>query len=218
MIAFGGIVRKGEFDYGCRIGYDLEAKTARFLFQDDIVSKAKYLEAMPGRAVFFSPMEMNILYLGPSLRRDFLDEILLLSYPEFSKVRRDYSLTLRSRNALLKNIYEGTAKRSDLDAWDQLFAESAERYYRYRLYILSFIRENISTLESLLEGKYRLEFEYTSKTDLDTIRPSIMAYLSEKRERDIITGHTYIGPHLDDFVFHVHLGEHLVRSEEYLSR
>ncbi len=42
------------------------------------------------RAVLFSPMEMNILYLGPSLRRDFLDEAILLTYPEFSKIKREY--------------------------------------------------------------------------------------------------------------------------------
>jgi recombinational DNA repair ATPase RecF len=51
-------------------------------------------------------MEMNTLYLGPSLRRDFLDEALLLAFPEFVKVKREYMLALKNRNSLLKQIRE----------------------------------------------------------------------------------------------------------------
>lgn len=43
----------------------------------------------------------------------------------------------------------------------------------------------------------------------------MLKYLSDNRERDIITGHTYIGPHLDDFQCLV--GEN-IPSYSYLSR
>lgn len=56
--------------------------------------------------MLFLPIEMNLLYLGPSLRRDFLDETLLLTYEPFAKLKREYSQVLRSRNALLKRISE----------------------------------------------------------------------------------------------------------------
>lgn len=61
---------------------------------------------MPIRAVLFTPMEMNILYLGPGLRRDFLDEAITLAYPEFTKIKRDYTQVLKNRNSLLKQIRE----------------------------------------------------------------------------------------------------------------
>jgi len=51
-------------------------------------------------------MEMNILYLGPSLRRDFLDEAILIAHPEFAKIKREYNLALKNRNRLLKQIRE----------------------------------------------------------------------------------------------------------------
>jgi DNA replication and repair protein RecF len=71
-----------------------------------MVTRARHVEIMPMRAVLFAPMEMNILYLGPSLRRDFLDEAILLAYPEFARVKRDYTLALKNRNSLLKQVRE----------------------------------------------------------------------------------------------------------------
>ena len=44
------------------------------------------------------------------------------------------------------------------------------------------------------------------------------AYLLKNRERDSIIGHTYIGPHLDDFFVSVKRGSASVRSETFLSR
>lgn len=80
------------------------------------------------------------------------------------------------------------------------------------------MREGLGSIERLLEGRYRISFEYSTKVDLDNITESVGKYLQEKRERDIITGNTHIGPHLDDFFFLVHLGTTSIRSDEYLSR
>jgi len=160
-------------------------------------------------------MEMNILYLGPSLRRDFLDEALLLTYPEFGKIKREYHLALKNRNSLLKQIREGKSTRETLGLWDTLFIERAKSYYFYREKLTGFIKEHFSSIEELLEGKYTLAFQYITKTDIENIESSMFQYLQENRERDIITGHTYIGPHLDDFQC-VISGN--ISSQTYLSR
>lgn len=144
-------------------------------------------------------MEMNILYLGPTLRRDFLDEAILLAYPEFSKVKREYLLSLKNRNSLLKQIREWTSSRDTLSLWDTLFASQAKAYYIYRKKLIDFIDRETPTVHALLEWKYTLTFRYTTKVSFDDIESSILKYLEDNRERDIITGHTYIGPHLDDF-------------------
>lgn len=217
-LSVSGNVLRDAFDLDFRIGCDLTEKKAHFLFQGSTVSKARFLHAMPVRAIFFSPLEMNILYLGPALRRDFLDEILLLSYPAFIKIRRDYSTVLRNRNAVLKNIREGIASRSDLDAWDRLFSDATRQYMLHRMRFIRYVTEHMDTLESLLEHKYRLSFAYDTKLDLENIESSLESYLADKRERDILAGHTYIGPHLDDFSIMVEIGEHSYSSEQYLSR
>lgn len=171
---------------------------------------------MPLRAVFFSPMEMNILYLGPGLRRDFLDEALLLAFHEFAKIKREYGIALKNRNSLLKQIREGTSERNTLDLWDSLFVERAKAYMLYRKKIIDSIESSIPSIQSLLEGKYILSFVYTTKVDFEDIEGSMFQYLRGNRERDIITGHTYIGPHLDDFECRVTAENRA--SHEYLSR
>lgn len=67
----------------------------------------------------------------------------------------------------------------------------------------------------LLEEKYPLSFQYITKIDFENIESSILQYLRENRERDIITGHTYIGPHLDDFQCII---SNDIQSNSYLSR
>ncbi len=77
-----------------------------FLSQEANITRSRHREIIPLRAILFTPMEMNILYLGPSLRRDFLDEAILIAHPEFTKIKREYNLALKNRNSLLKQIRE----------------------------------------------------------------------------------------------------------------
>lgn len=205
-----------EFEY--RISCDTAKKAVTFAIQGENVSRAAYLSRLPLRAMLFSPIEMNVLYLGPSLRREFLDEPLSLAFPEFVKLKKDYSTVLKNRNALLKKIAEGEAKSSDLSAWDPIFVAKAAEYFRYRMRFVDYVRERSNELVSLLDGKYRVRFDYESKIDAKDPEGSVSAYLEKNRERDVILGHTYVGPHLDDFVLHVELPSGDARSEHYLSR
>ena len=95
------------------------------MIQGKKVSGVKYREELPFRSVLVSPFDMNLLYFAPSWRRDYMDSVLSRIFAQFSKVRRDYDITMRERNALLKKIREGEAKREDLDYWDKSFCEKA---------------------------------------------------------------------------------------------
>lgn len=97
---------RNNLEYTHRIGYMEKGKKIQYLSQGTSVTRARYLSLLPVRAVLFAPLEMNILYLGPSLRRDFLDEAVLLAYPDFLAVKRNYQKVLRNRNAVLKKIGE----------------------------------------------------------------------------------------------------------------
>ena len=215
VLSLGATFSKNDLLYKGRIGYVKGEWKVHFLSQDTHITKTHHLELLPFRAVLFTPMEMNILYLGPSLRRDFLDEAILLAYPEFIKVKREYNLALKNRNSLLKQIREWTSNRDTLNLWDSLFVERAKFYYAYRKKLIEFIQEKIFSIETLLEWKYTLVWKYITKSDFQDIDGSILRYLSENRERDIITGYTYIWPHLDDFECLVWEG---IQSSSYLSR
>ncbi len=196
-----------------------DEKTDRFTIQWGKVTKTKYHTSLPFRTVFVSPFDMNILYFAPSMRRDYIDSILDRSYEQFRKVKRDYELTMRQRNALLKNIRDGKAKREDLDFWDKKFASLADVYLIYRRKYVSYVAEQSEMLGKFLTN-YTCAFEYISSTNgMDDVIGWILEYLKENRERDIITGHTHIGPHRDDFTVSVKNEKTtVIEASRFLSR
>ncbi len=193
-----------------------------FLIQGAPTTRPKYLQKHGHRAVLFTPIEMNLLYLGPSLRRDFLDEVLLLSHLEFSKIRRDYSAALRSRNALLKMIAEERAEPDELDAWDILFTKKATEYYRYRQSLVQYLETKMFHISPRVRLECELRLQYDSKSpfggSLAEIESHIREYLVNHREKDIIIGRTCLGPHLDDFGFYVSNAPHVPNTADFLSR
>jgi DNA replication and repair protein RecF len=86
------------------------------------------MQSLPWRTVHISPFDMNLLYFAPSMRRDYMDTVLSRSHGQFSALKKNYDIVMRQRNALLKKIRDGEAKRQDLDFWDQKFAECADTY------------------------------------------------------------------------------------------
>ncbi len=106
LMSIGGAFMRNDLEYTHRMGYMGKEKKVQYFSQGTGVTRARYMSLLPVRAVLFAPLEMNILYLGPSLRRDFLDEAVLLAYPDFLAVKRNYQKVLRNRNALLKKIGE----------------------------------------------------------------------------------------------------------------
>lgn len=201
-----------------KITFDSSSSRTSYIYNKTKVTKPRYIDSLKHTAVFFSPAEINIMYLGPSMRRDFLDEVCLLFDPTFLKIKTDYSKILRNRNKLLKNINEWKALKSDLKFWNDAFISKATAYYIHRKRFLDFIKEKITRIEDILGNKYSLQFEYISKVDFSDIEGSIRSYIEKNVDRDIIIGHTYIWPHLDDFEFLVQFWNKHYNTSEFLSR
>lgn len=201
-----------------KVTYDLASTKTTFLYNLLKTTKPKFLTSSNISAVFLSPQEMNIMYLGPTGRRDFFDEVCLLRDISFYKVKNDYAKILRNRNKVLKNIKEGISEKSDLNYRNEIFIKTASNYYLHRQKFIKYIQTNISQIEDLLKNKYSLRFDYITKIDFLDIENSIRQYIDKNIDRDIMLGHTYIGPHLDDFVFYVHIWDKKFKTQEFLSR
>lgn len=214
-----------EFE-GTFVVMDLEKRYR--MIRDDIreyysvqstkITKPKYLQALPFRTVHISPFDMNLLYFAPSIRREYIDLVLSRTHEQFPKIRREYDQVMRQRNAMLKKIREGLAKREDLDFWDYKFAECADMYGLYRDRYRAYIQGTISKFPAFF-GKYDVVFHYESSwIDQVDRRDFIEKYFQENRERDILTGHTHIGPHRDDWGFRIRKHREAINVESYLSR
>jgi len=148
----------------------------------------------------FYPIIMNLFYLWPKYRRDFLDEILNNTFNDYEKILSNYDKVLKSRNKLLKNIAENKSNRDDIKFWDQEFIKFASLIYKYKLDLVNFIESEIIKSKNIFLNKInKIEFIYKTKTDLKNIENSIKNYLEKNLERDIILWKTHIWPHIDDF-------------------
>lgn len=123
---FEGVFTQDELSKNYKLLQD--DKRSFFAVQGSKVTKPKYMSALPWRTVYISPFDMNLLYFAPSMRRDAMDLTLSRVYEQFSKVKKDYELVMRQRNALLKKVREGEAQSDELDFWDNKFALLAETY------------------------------------------------------------------------------------------
>lgn len=211
-------ISSDSFDNEYKITYDKQRNLISFFYNNSKVTRPKYISSTNHLAIFFSPIEMNIMFLWPSLRRDFLDEVSTLDDKKFIKIKWEYQKILKNRNKLLKEIGEWNAIKNDISFWDNNFIKASEEYYKYRLWFIDYIKNNISLINTLLENKYEIIFEYESKVDFTDISWSIKNYLDVNFSRDIIVGHTYIWPHLDDFIFKVKWWDEYHDASAFLSR
>jgi len=187
------------------IFYDKENNKKKYAINKKSTSKKKF-EEISLKSVIFSPSTMNLFFLWPSLRRDFLDQILLSSYTEYDKILKNYKKSLLNRNKVLKSIAEKKSSTWEINFWNNDFIKNAVLVYEYRQKIISFLKENTKNLINSFSWKIeKIEFNYISKINfvgsagLQTLQKDIKNYLEENLQKEIILKTTNIWPHRDDF-------------------
>lgn len=181
------------------VSIDKEKNVKNLLINWKKTSKAKFNDMLE-KLIIFQPMDMNIMYLSPSLRRDFLDGILSNTFYVYKEILRNYKNIVKNRNKVLKNIKNNKSNKSEINFWDDLLINKAKEIYDYRIKLNNFLKENIDTLKSSINLKSsNIKYNYISKVNLENVEDSISSYLKENIDRDIILGNTYIWPHIDDF-------------------
>jgi DNA replication and repair protein RecF len=224
---FGRI--KGEFGGG---GEDLALETflgkapqpKRVLKKNNVkVGAAEFIGNV--QVVFFHPEDLNLLYLGPELRRRYLDILNIQVNKVYFRALRKYNKIRAQRNFLLKAVKIGQARRDDLEIWDQQMAAEAAIIYRERALSLEY-------LAGKLTGKYReiaqnndvLGLNYQNSLGLnidflvmaENLEELVLKKMNEQLERDLNSEHSSVGPHRDDFEINLNgrpIMEHASRGE-----
>lgn len=163
------------------------------------VSKNTLFQHLP-KVSYFSPIDMNLLYLGPKYRRNFLDTILSQSHRPYASLLTQYEKIVKSRNKVLKNISLWFSEKQEITFWDEKFIQIADEIYTFRIGLNTFIQKMLPLQNDIFINKeVQISYQYISKVDLENIKPSIKTYLEKNLSRDIILWKTPIGPHIDDF-------------------
>ena len=156
--------------------------------------------------VVFSPEDLQIIKSTPSLRRKFLDEVIINIYPHYYKYLKNYNRILFQRNKLLKKDRITTEIRKQLAIWDQKIIESGTLIILYRIKILKKLNQKAKIFHQMMsENKETIKLKYKSNIltnytdDENTIREVMKLKLEDAQEKDLQLKLTTVGPHRDDY-------------------
>lgn len=145
--------------------------------------KADVVGLMP--AVLFAPSDMDLISGTPSLRRRFLDEVLVQVDSEYVRSLASYDKALKRRNRLLDLIRDGQAQRTSLAFWDMLLIKEGMIITAARERLIAFINRTPS-LSLATELLYQAS-------------PISQERLEQYKTQELAVGYTMVGPHKDDF-------------------
>jgi len=158
------------------------------------------------RAVIFSPEDINIVTSNSGLRRRFIDMLISVIDPFYLNALRDYSVALKNRNALLREI---NADLQSMNAYETIMAENCFKIIterqKYTDILIKEVNKLLSDLsnENVFNIRYRVEIKNISK---DFIKNKF----ETERARDFKRGFTGFGPQTDEF--ELYFGNKLMRS------
>ena len=132
--------------------------------------------------VFFSPEDLSIIKEG------YMQQLVA------------YSKILNERNNLLKQINLYPALIDTLDGWDEQLLAAGQFLIKKREEFVYFLDEMMAKIHGQLTGgKEQIKVEYEKNVEAEKFREQLYS----KRNKDISSGTTSVGPHRDDLRFKV---------------
>ncbi len=139
------------------------------------------------RAVLFWPEHLELVTDSPSIRRKYLDSVLVQVDREYRRNLQSYERGLRQRNRLLDLINEGKAHHHQLQFWDQLLIKAGGYITDKRTVYIDFINHY-----SVFPIHYSVSYD---KSVISQSR------LDQYKDEEVAAKSTLVGPHRDDFLF-----------------
>lgn len=149
--------------------------------------------------VLFEPNHLQLLHGQPEMRRNYLDNLLEQTVPEFKQRHRHYRRALSQRNALLKSHHRPT--EDQLFVWNLRLSELGGVIAHARMELVARIQKELPKLYREIAGTKatKVTIEYVSKLPADSYESVLLQALERSYEQDILRGFTSFGPHRDDF-------------------
>lgn len=141
------------------------------------------------RVVLFWPEHLELVTDSPSLRRKYLDSVLVQVDREYRRNLASYERGLRQRNRLLDLVSEGKAGRGQLLFWNQLLIKAGGYITDKRQKLIEFI--NSYHVSGVM---YHVEYDKSVISE---------GRLEQYKDEEVAAKVTLVGPHRDDFTFFV---------------
>jgi DNA replication and repair protein RecF len=149
------------------------------------------------RITVFAPDDLALVKEGPSVRRGFLDDVLVALDPKADAILRDLDRILKQRNALLRQSHGrlDEAGLLTLDVWDAKLADTGTDVTNRREQLVEQLLPLVENSYEVLAGKpVPLGAQYVRSWTHDGLSEALAA----ERDVDIRRGVTSVGPHRDE--------------------
>lgn len=164
----------------------VEAPLKRFLVNGVPKRRVDFITHFP--TVLFSPVDLDIITDSPSLRREFLDDVLEQVDRQYSVAVTTYGKALRQRNALLELMREsGLRHGRQFEYWDKLLIDNGNIITKKREEFILFINSASKDV-----------FDFFTLYDKSTISKE---RLLQYKDAEVGAAATLVGPHRDDVEF-----------------
>jgi len=144
-------------------------------------------------SVLFTPQDVEMITGTPSLRRKYLDMVLIQTSKDYKKNLNLYIKAVRQRNKLLEMIRERRYGHTQIEYWDEQILVLGTLIQKDRLSFFENIKENIHKYNDQLNNN---DTELKLNYKINEINRERM---ESHKETEIAAKTTLIGPHRDDF-------------------
>lgn len=176
-------------------------------------------------SVLFAPEDLALVRGEPSIRRRFVDQLLVQRNPRFAGVLSDYERVLKQRNTLLKSARASGVKENQLgtlEIWDERLVALGSELVDARLDLIARLTDPLTTAYRSVAGDDHhprliplLTVHGAEVEDADDGGPAdavtdssgvatadaFRQALAAVRRKELDRGLTLIGPHRDDVLF-----------------
>lgn len=184
-----------------RLQVDLEINSHKAnraqLNQNPVRSQKEILGAC--QSVYFSPEDLDLVRGEPSIRRDFLDKILITRSPRLISILSDYERVVKQRNILLK----ARSVQNALIPWNKQLLSLGSVIVTERVKLCRSLNPwTMENYKNLNEVK-QMEISYKSSTPglsdvIEENQEILTKRLEEVQYQELERGVTLVGPHRDD--------------------
>lgn len=199
------------------ISKDTQANTILRHNGQTLKSQAPITRHLPTLAI--DPSATDLLDKGSETRRGLLDWLCFYGEKQFHTQWLGYQRLLKQRNKALKNLQKNPR---DLDyqainAWDDGLSTFAQHIHQIRQDIFDQWLKQFYQMVEMLLPQYATRLVVVYQAGFDTRQP-LKTILAQRRDADILAGHTRLGAHRADLGIYLTLEQGKRLAADVLSR
>jgi DNA replication and repair protein RecF len=148
-------------------------------------------------ATIFGPDDLTLVKNGPSVRRTYLDDLLVQLHPKNIQIRADLEQVLKQRNALLKQAHGRLTEdiASTLQVWNEKFHYLSHEWGKARQTTINAINSFAADAYMELAGSCTpLKLIY----DPEWLECGLLEALKLQEKDELRRGTSLVGPHRDE--------------------